>query len=94
MSVKKPACAGTVPAHLEHLRRSPEEIEEIVEIFRLELYNRGQPCGAKAIRQRLDEEVVVPLPSASTIGRILSRRCLTHGRTGYYPEDFMSWDGS
>ena len=30
MSVKKPASSGTVPAHLEHLRRTPEEIEEIV----------------------------------------------------------------
>ncbi len=94
MSVKKSASSGTVPGRLEHLRRSPEEIEEIVEIFRLELYNRGQPCGAEAISERLGEEGVVPLPSARMIGRILSRRCLTHGRTGYYPEDFVWWDGS
>jgi hypothetical protein len=25
----------------------------------------------------------------STINRILSRNCLTHRRTGYYPEDYV-----
>jgi hypothetical protein len=59
------------------------EIEEIVEFTRLELYNRGLPCGPKAIRKRLDIFYLVqPLPSESTISRILVKRCLTHGRTG------------
>lgn len=66
-----------------------EEIDEYVEITRLHLYNRGLPCGPKAIRKYLEEvdEVSQPLPSERTIGRILAKRCLTHGRTGYYEGD-------
>ena len=61
------------------------EIEEIVEFTRLELYNRDLPCGPKAIRKRLDLFYLVqPLPSESTISRILAKRCLTHRRTGCY----------
>jgi hypothetical protein len=67
--------------------RTREEIEQIVIIERLHLYNKGVPCGAKAIRNRLFEQCVLPLPSISTIKRILSRNCLTYGRTGYYPGD-------
>ena len=66
---------------------TPKEIEQIVVMERLHLYNRGLPSGARAIRQRLDRQGVRPLPSISTIGRILSRNCLTYRRTGYYPED-------
>ena len=65
-----------------------EEIEQIVIMERLHLYNRGLPCGAQAIRQRLEREGIQPSPSISTINRILSRNCLTHRRTGYYPEDY------
>ena len=62
-----------------------QEIEEIVVFVRLELYNRDLPCGPKAIRKRLDVFYLVkPLPSESTIARILAKRCLTHGRTGCY----------
>ena len=69
--------------------RSPmctrQEIEEIVVLARLELYNRDLPCGPKAIRNRIDTLYLVkPLPSESTIAHILERRCLTHGRTGCY----------
>ena len=67
----------------------PKEIEQIVIIERLHLYNRGIPCGAQVIRQRLDREGIQPLPFISTIKRILSRNCLTHRRTGYYPEDYI-----
>jgi len=63
------------------------EIEQIVVMERLHLYNRGIPCGAQAIRILLEQEEVRPLPSVSTIKRILSRNCLTYGRTGYYPGD-------
>lgn len=66
---------------------TPEQIEQIVVMERLHLYNWGLPCGAQAIRRKLDRDGIEPLPSLSTIGRILSRNCLTHGRTGYYPED-------
>ena len=67
--------------------RTRDEIKEIVVMESLHLYNRGIPCGAKAIRNLLNEQGVRPLPSTSTIKRILSRNCLTHGRTGYYPGD-------
>ena len=66
---------------------SRADIEQIVVMERLHLYNRGIPCGAQAIRNLLDQEGVQPLPSLSTIKRILSRNCLTYGRTGYYPGD-------
>lgn len=61
-----------------------KEIEEIVKMVRLELYNNGQFCGARAIKEKFEDcEGINPLPSESTIGRILSRHGLTHGRTGY-----------
>jgi hypothetical protein len=68
---------------------TPAEIEEIVIMERLHLYNWGIHCGAKAIHKRLQMEGIRPLPSISTIHRILSRNCLTHRRTGYYPEDYF-----
>jgi hypothetical protein len=65
------------------------EIEQIVIMERLHLYNHGIPCGAQAIRKNLEQQEIRPLPSLSTIKRILSRNCLTHRRTGYYPEDHI-----
>ena len=65
--------------------RSKQEIEECVTFVRLELYNRDMPCGAKAVRERLEKFYhVKPLPSERTIARILARHGLTHGRTGLY----------
>jgi len=61
------------------------EIQQIVISERLFLYNRGRPCGALPIRQLLDEYGVRPLPSLSTIKRILSINHLTHSRTAFYP---------
>ena len=62
-----------------------KEIEECVSFVRLELYNRDMPCGAKALRERLEKFYhVKPLPSERTIARILARHGLTHGRTGIY----------
>lgn len=82
---------------LEHIDREPivlgacrttHEIEAIVTMTRLELYNRGRPCGADRIHRRLDEHYgVKPLPSKRTIARILARNGLTHGRTGWYAGD-------
>jgi hypothetical protein len=63
------------------------ETEEVVAFIRLHLYNRGVCCGAQAIRSSLEELNMRPLPSVRTIGRILARHGLTHGRTGIYPED-------
>ena len=65
--------------------RPPEEVEQIVVMDRLNLYNQGLPCGAAALRVRLATHYnLKPLPSERTIGRILARNGLTHGRTGWY----------
>ena len=64
--------------------RTAAEMEEIVIMIRLHLYNEALQCGAKAIRQQLDDACQTPLPSLSTINTILRRNALTHGRTGHY----------
>jgi transposase InsO family protein/transposase-like protein len=64
--------------------RTAVEIEMIVEMVRLNLYNKGLFCGDQAILWELEEMEVRPLPSLSTISRILRRRVLTHRRTGRY----------
>ena len=69
--------------------RSKEEIEQIVIATRLYRYTRGLTYGAKAIREQLEEELTRPLPSISTINRILSDNNMTNGRTGYYPEAYF-----
>ncbi len=61
-----------------------KEIEELVVLIRLELYNNSQPCGRKIIQKRLDEMLVIPLPSLSTIGSVLQKRGLTYKRTGHF----------
>jgi hypothetical protein len=68
-------------------RFSRSEIVQIVIMFRLHLYNHGLHYGPQAIQNEMKREAIFPLPSISTIKRILSRNCLTHQRTGYYPED-------
>ncbi len=84
---------------LEHVRvtsdacnpadsRPQREVEHIVALARLELYNRGASCGPKAVRERLDQAYAVhPLPSPRTIARILVRKGLSNGRTGFYDDE-------
>jgi len=55
--------------------RTSAEIERIVELVRLNLYNKGDFCGNQAIQWELADMEVQPVPSLSTIGRILRRRC-------------------
>jgi hypothetical protein len=74
-----------MPSHPRTFSRS--EIEQIVIMFRLDLYNHGFHYGPQAIQNEMKRQAVSPLPSISTIKRILSRNYLTHRRTGYYPED-------
>ena len=64
--------------------RTPSEIEEIVKMIRLNLYNRNLFCGAQAILWEMEDLGVDPLPSIRTINRILARNDLTHRRTGRY----------
>jgi len=63
---------------------TPVEIEEIVKMIRLNLYNQDLFCGAQAIHWELEELGVRPLLSIRTINRILSRNEMTHRRTGKY----------
>mgnify|MGYP001205442254 FL=1 len=63
---------------------TPVEIEEIVKMVRLNLYNQDLFCGAQAIYWEMEDLGVKPLPSIRTINRILSRNELTHRRTGRY----------
>lgn len=59
--------------------RPPEQVEQIVVMARLELWNRSMPCGAPALRRRLEEFYQLkPLPSVRTIGRILARNGLVN----------------
>lgn len=59
------------------------EIEEIVVLTRLHLYNRGLPCGARTIREHIAEQYeFIPLPSVTVIQRILYREKLSNGRVG------------
>jgi hypothetical protein len=64
-------------------------LEDLVTFIRLHLYNRGVSCGAQVIQCQIQELNIKHIPSVRTIGRILSRNGLTHGRTGIYPEDFI-----
>jgi putative transposase len=63
---------------------TPTEIEEIIKMIRLNLYNHDLFCGAQAIHWEMEELGVCPLPSIRTINRILSRNELTYRRTGKY----------
>lgn len=64
--------------------RTGREIEEIVKLVRLGLYNKGQFCGAQAIVWEMEDWGVAPLPSIRTVNRILARNELTNKRTGRY----------
>lgn len=64
--------------------RIATEIEEVVKMVRLNLYNHELFCGAQAIRWELEDLGITPLPSLRTINRILSRHGLTRRRTGKY----------
>lgn len=70
-----------------NITRSQAEVEEIVTMIRLDLYNHGQPCGAAKIRDKMHEYDVKPLPAERTINRILTRQGLTHQRTGVYEKE-------
>jgi hypothetical protein len=59
--------------------------DKIIEFVRLDLYNKAIPCGANAIINKMKEMEIMPMPSLSTINRVLRERYLTHGRQGYYP---------
>ncbi|MFH1902505.1 MAG: hypothetical protein ABIK20_00375 [Candidatus Omnitrophota bacterium] len=52
------------PVSEAHSPQARKEVEQIVVMIRLELYNRGLPCGPKVLRRRLDAQgALKPLPS-------------------------------
>ena len=65
-----------------------EKMIAYITSFRLDLYHRGVHYGPKAIQDKLRDENFTPVPSVSTIARILESQCLTNDRTGYYKEDY------
>jgi len=69
---------------LSNPNRTSSEIEEVVQMIRLNLYNQSYFCGAQAILWEMEDLEVRPLPSIRTINRILKRKGLTHRRTGSY----------
>ena len=72
--------------------RTPDEVEQIVVLARMELYNRNRPCGADALQRHLhDHYQLRPLPSRRRIGEILILHGLTHGRTGWYEGEELDW---
>ncbi len=75
---------------MDNISRSKAEIEEIVTMIRLDLYNHDLPCGSKAIRKKMNEYDVEPLPSERTISRILACQGLTHQRTGWYSREAIN----
>lgn len=64
--------------------RTPKEIEEITERVRVSLDDKGLFCGDQAIQWEMIVMDIQPVPSLSTIGRILCRRELTHRWMGRY----------
>ncbi len=73
--------------------RTPAQTEEIVEMVRLSLYNKGLFCGNQAIQWELEDMEIRPIPSLRTISRILCRRDLTYRRTGRYESKGKAYPG-
>ena len=72
--------------------RSQQETEALVVMVRLALYNQNQPCGAVALRRRLQDHYCLrPLPSLHRIRKILVQYGLTHKRTGWYEGEEPFW---
>ena len=74
----------TVQRPLNSPTRTPPEIEEIVKLVRLNLYNQELFSGAQAIRwkwKNLTSNRCLPFGPST---RILSSQGLTHRRTGRY----------
>lgn len=75
---------------MENISRSKAEIEEIVTMIRLNLYNHGLPCDPTEIQKKMNEFDEELLPSKRTISRILARQGLTYKRTGWYSGDELN----
>lgn len=67
-----------------HPQRTAPDLETLVTRVRRNLSARDLFCGSQAIQWELDTLHVWPLPSLSTISRILSRHQLQERRSGRY----------
>ena len=75
------------PAYEFKYEATREELEKLIVMERLYLYNGMRPCGAKALQNRLKAQGIKNVPSVSTISGLLTKNSLTHARTGCYPGD-------
>ena len=57
------------------------QIDDIIEMGRLHLYNQGVPCGPASILVYLAERECHPLPSEYRIKKVLRERNLIYGWT-------------
>ncbi len=64
--------------------KTPDDIENIICLTRNRLQNQLLFCGSQAIRWQLEDEGISPLPSESTIKRILKRHGLVSKDNGPY----------
>jgi len=53
-----------------------QELESVVKLEWLDLYNLSKPCGQKALRQHLRSLGIVNLPSENVIGEIVKKQGL------------------
>jgi hypothetical protein len=53
-----------------------QELESVVKLEWLDLYNLSKPCGQKALRQHLWTLGIVNLPSENVIGEIVKKQGL------------------
>jgi hypothetical protein len=56
------------------------ELESVVKLEWLDLYNHSKPCGAKALRQHLRSIGIENPPSENAIGRMLKKQGLLNDR--------------
>ena len=56
--------------------KNNEERDNIITYVRLDLYNKALPYGAKAMIIKMKELEVTPIPSLSTINRVLRENYL------------------
>ena len=79
---------------LNHATHTSYEVEQAVKMVRLELYNKGFFCGAQAISWELEDLSIRPVPSLSTINRILREASHSYfdGVLGYTEELLASCD--
>ena len=68
--------------------RKALQLEAVVKLERLDLYNQEKPFGAKAVRRHLEGIGIKNLPSERTIGRILEKQGLTCKTAKKDPGDF------